>query len=183
MATALLVIDMQNTFLSLTTACLPKTITLIDYFRSKSLPVIFTQHGHTEEELAGKTRNQLIKKWGAAGSIARGLKDWELIPEIKKRVHDDFPIFPKNTYDSFLNNNLEQTLLEKKIDRVVICGVMTDCCCETTARSAFNRGFDTWFVDDACGTTSKKQHQAALTSYGFGFGDVIETSEALERLA
>lgn len=68
------------------------------------------------------------------------------------------------------------------MERVVICGVMTDCCCDTTARSAFNRGFETWLVDDACGTASDEQHKAGLKGFGFAFGEVVKTEEVLKRL-
>lgn len=53
---------------------------------------------------------------------------------------------------------------------------------DTTARSAFNRGFETWLVSDACGSANKAQHQAGLRGFGFAFGDVLTTEEALERL-
>lgn len=190
-ATALLVIDMQNTFLSMVTTSLPKTLQLISHFRSPSLspalPIIFTQHGHTEEELAGETRNQLVRKWGPDGSIAIGSEGWEFIPEISKHVRENreengIPVVAKNTYDAFLNTNLQGILDEKGIERVVVCGVMTDCCCDTTARSAFNRGFETWLAGDACGTSTKGQQERAVRGFEFAFGEVLETEEVLERL-
>lgn len=71
----------------------------------------------------------------------------------------DFPVvIPKNTYDAFLtplpphypviaeNRQLESVLRKAEIERVVVCGVMTDCCVTTTARGCFNRGFETWTV-------------------------------------
>ena len=68
------------------------------------------------------------------------------------------------------------------MERVVVCGVMTDCCCDTTARSAFNRGYETWLVGDACGTASKKQHEAGLNAFGYAFGEVLETEEVVRRV-
>lgn len=88
----------------------------------------------------------------------------------------------KNTYDAFINTNLEALLMDAGVTRVVVCGVMTDCCCDTTARSAFNRGWETWLVRDACGSASKAQHEAGLRAYGFAFGDVINTKEVVQRL-
>ena len=92
------------------------------------------------------------------------------------------PVVGKNTYDAFLNTKLEGMLREKEVERVVVCGVMTDCCCDTTARSAFNRGFETWLVDDACGSANKKQHEAGLRGFGFAFGEVLGTAEVLKRI-
>ncbi|KAI1611101.1 hypothetical protein EDD36DRAFT_443156 [Exophiala viscosa] len=59
---------------------------------------------------------------------------------------------------------------------------MTDCCCDTTARSAFNRGNETWLVSETCGSANKRQHEAGLRGFGFAFGDVLTTSEAIRQL-
>ena len=182
MATALLVVDMQRFFAEMTTTAAPNIAKLNSHFQSKSLPRIFTQHGHTKAELAPPFHNQLVRKWGPSGSIAVGSKDWELQPEIASQA-TGCPVIAKNTYDAFINTNLEDVLREKQVERVVVCGVMTDCCCDTSARSAFNRGFETWLVDDACGTASATQHKAGLKGFGFAFGDVIKTSEVIKRLS
>lgn len=147
---------------------------------------IFTQHGHSKEELSGKVKNQLVRKWGAAGSIVTGSESWCLMPDVEKAWKaaggERTPIVPKNTYDAFLNTNLEEVLKEENIARVIICGVMTDCCCDTTGRSAFNRGFETWLVSDATGSANSTQHERGLKSFGFAFGDVIDTDEVLHRM-
>ncbi|KAI1074515.1 Isochorismatase-like protein [Whalleya microplaca] len=91
-------------------------------------------------------------------------------------------VVAKNTYDAFINTNLGQVLEKKAIDRVVVCGVMTDCCCDTTARSAFNRGYETWLVGDACGSANKTQHEAGLRGFGFAFGKVLTTEEVIGLL-
>lgn len=189
--TALLVIDMQNFFIPMTAKALPNIKKLIKHFQSDSLPVIFTQHGHSPEELNGKKVNQLVRKWGASGSIAHGSDDWQLQDDLKEYIPSseaspEAPEWPKivakNTYDAFINTNLQQVLDDAKTDRVVVCGVMTDCCCDTTARSAFNRGYETWLVSDACGSANKTQHQAGLKGFGFAFGEVPSTDEAISWL-
>ncbi len=109
-----------------------------------------------------------------------------------------FPVVvPKNTYDGFLppdalspkhyqrtplNRQLHHILRAAEIDRVVVCGVMMDCCVDTTARGTFNRGYETWVVSNACGSVNKRQHEAALKCHEFGFGEILETKEVLGRL-
>ncbi|KAL2041584.1 hypothetical protein N7G274_005966 [Stereocaulon virgatum] len=181
MATALLVIDMQHVFLNMTSTALPNILKLIDHFAAKSLPILFTQHGHSKEELTPPYKNQLVRKWGPNGSIHTGSKDWELIPEVAIKAKGN-PIVAKNTYDAFIDTNLAEILKEKKVERLVACGVMTDCCCDTTARSAFNRGYETWLVKDACGSANETQHEAGLQGFGFAFGDVPTTAEVMSRL-
>ncbi|SLM36799.1 Isochorismatase-like [Lasallia pustulata] len=184
MATALLIIDMQNFFLSMTDTCLANILNLISHFQTRSLPRIFTQHGHTAAELEPPFSNQLVRKWGPSGSIAAGSSDWELLPEMKKAAAQQgaATLVGKNTYDAFINTDLEQMLRERGVQRVVVCGVMTDCCCDTTARAAFNRGFETWMVGDACGTASKQQHESGLKGFGYGFGEVVTTEAVMKRV-
>ncbi|KAK5105339.1 hypothetical protein LTS08_001616 [Lithohypha guttulata] len=152
--TALLIIDMQRYLESMTTTALPNIKRLINHFQHTSSLIIFTQHGHTPDELSGKTSNQLVRKWGPNGSIATNSHAWHIQDSLQHYLKDTtssttkpsskWPrIVPKNTYDAFINTNLQQILDEAEVQRVVVCGVMTDCCCDTTARSAFNRGFET----------------------------------------
>jgi len=181
MTTALLIIDMQNQFASMTTTSLKNVTTLISHFRSLSLPTIFTQHGHTPSELKTPSTNQLVNKWGPSGSIATNTPAWELMPEIKALTGDS-EIVAKNTYDAFINTELEGILRGKNVEKVVVCGVMTDCCCDTTARSAFNRGFETYLVGDACASANQRQHEAGLKAFGFAFGEVVRTEEVVGRV-
>lgn len=107
--------------------------------------------------------------------------DWELIPDISARV-DSSPIVAKSTYDAFIDTDLASILEEQEVDRVVVVSVMTDCCSDTTARSAFNRGYETWLVSDACGSANRRQHDAGLGGFEFGFGEVITTKDVMLRI-
>ncbi|KAK4996149.1 hypothetical protein LTR66_004175 [Elasticomyces elasticus] len=160
--TVLLVIDTQNVFAPMVKSAIPNIEMLFNCFDSFGQPTIFTQHGHTKEELTPPFKNQLVRKWGPDGSIAK---------------------VAKNTYDAFINTDLDQMLRDMEVERVVVCGVMTDCCCDTTARSAFNRGFETWLVADACGSANTKQHEAGLKGFGFAFGNVVQTKETIGVLS
>ena len=184
--TALLIIDMQNFFAEMTNTCIPNILILSEHFRKSGMLQIVTQHGHSEDELSGKVKNQLVRKWGSGGSIARDSDDWQLMPEIQSATQasglSKKDIVAKNTYDAFINTDLEERLRDHLVERVFVCGVMTDCCCDTTARSSFNRGFETWLISDACGSANKTQHQAGLKGFGFAFGEVLDTKTAIERL-
>ncbi|KAF2434161.1 Isochorismatase hydrolase [Tothia fuscella] len=148
-------------------ALLPNILKISEYFRQIDQLQIFTQHGHTEQELSGEIPNQLVRKWSASGSVAKA----------SRRDH-----IGKNTYDAFIKTKLDDILKENGIERVIVCGVMTDCCCNTTARSAFNRGYETWLLSDGTGSANKTQHEAGLRGFGFAFGEVMETKKAVERL-
>lgn len=216
MRTALLIIDMQKFFSDMVSPRMMENITtLVGHFRRERTAsdrrplIVFTQHGHTEEELSTHpSPNQLVRKWGLEGSIRAGSRDWEFMPRIRELVNvnenakvipslngiaggqeekekvgtETTVIIPKTTYDAFIHTRLEDVLRGKEIQRVVVCGVMTDCCVDTTARGAFNRGFETWVVEDACGSANERQHRRGLEGFRYAFGEVLSTKEVLGRL-
>jgi nicotinamidase-related amidase len=188
MKTALLVIDMQQYFSDMAKKATPNIKTLQKHFKDNEKLIIYTQHGHPEQDFEHPIRNQLVRKWGVDGSIHRGSPDWELIPWVKESV-GDAPVVAKNTYDAFVHTDLASLLArgggdddDQEVRRVVVCGVMTDCCCETTARSAFNLGWETWLVADACYSVDEEQHQRSLADYSFGYGPLWSTNEVIEAL-
>ena len=79
------------------------------------------------------------------------------------------PILPKSQYDAFYGTDLEHRLHESGTQQVVIGGVMTHLCCECTARSAFVRGFEVYFVVDATATYNEELHRASLLTLSHGF--------------
>lgn len=83
----------------------------------------------------------------------------------------------KNQYDAFHETSLEEILLRKNVSQVVISGVMTHLCCETTARSAFMRGFEVFFLVDGTATYNQDHHLATLLNLSHGFAKPVLTTE------
>lgn len=88
----------------------------------------------------------------------------------------------KHQYDAFARTRLERFLLQKRVEQVVICGVLTNLCCETTARSAFMRGFEVYFTDDATRTYTRAMHDATLLNLGYGFATIVQTADVLQAM-
>jgi nicotinamidase-related amidase len=63
------------------------------------------------------------------------------------------PVLTKTSHNAFTTTNLAQLLTTRAITDLVICGIRTEQCCETTARLASDLGFDVTFVTDATATT------------------------------
>jgi isochorismate hydrolase len=91
-------------------------------------------------------------------------------------------ILKKSQYDAFYETRLEDILREKKITQLVICGVMTNLCCETTARSAFVRGLNVFFTVDGTATYNEKFHLATLLNLSYGFAALVLVNELLTIL-
>ena len=177
---ALLVLDMQSYFLEpgshafvpSAQAILPGILSLIEGFSNQKLPVIFSQHVNTPEN-AGS-----MGTWWA-DLIQVGDPSSAIIPQLKEKVK---LLIQKNQYDAFFQTTLNSLLHHNRVSQVVICGVMTHLCCETTARSAFMHGFEVFFPVDGSATYNLAFHQAALLNLAHGFATITTVAEILKLL-
>jgi ureidoacrylate peracid hydrolase len=180
---ALLVIDMQRFFLdpaSPTFTCgglaiLPTLKRLIDAFRVAGRPVIYTRHVHHPDRLdAG------IMEWWWEGMCLEGSPESE--------VHDDIVPLPnekvilKHRYSAFYNTDLETVLRCLKIEDLVISGIMTNLCCESTARDAYYRDYKVFFLADGTGSINEEMHVASLLNLAFGFAFVTSVDPIIQQL-
>jgi len=168
---ALLVIDMQNEFASAANPILAEVNATIASARHAGIPVIFSQHGHPDPENEEKT-SVLVRWWGVSGSIRKGSHNWKLLSNLDV-APNEIILDEKITYDAFYRTRLKSILDEQNVDTVIISGVLTQFCCETTARSAFVQNYDVIFLSDGTGPPCK----ATLEIISFGFGKVITCAE------
>jgi nicotinamidase-related amidase len=175
---ALLVIDMQHFFLdpaSPTFTCgglaiLPNIKLLIKIFRQTGRPVIYTKHVHHPGGLdAG------IMDWWWEGKCIEGSPESEIHPELKPLP--DEKVVLKHRYSSFYNTDLETVLRCMKVEDLVISGIMTNMCCESTARDAYYRDYRVFFPADATGSINEDMHLASLLNLAFGFAYVNSAAE------
>ncbi len=172
-ASALLIIDMQVFFLSEASPSftsgglliIPKVKRLIDAFRQAHRPVIFTRHVHHPDDL-----DSGIMGWWWQGKCIEGSPESEIIPELSP-LPGEKVVF-KHRYSAFYNTDLETVLRCLKVEDLVICGVMTNMCCESTARDAYFRDYRVFFPADGNGSINDELHLASLMSLALGFADV-----------
>ncbi|MFC1744612.1 isochorismatase family protein [Candidatus Riflebacteria bacterium] len=172
---ALLVIDMQQYFAGMARPILGNVRSLLTLFRSKKLPVFFTRHGHKEP---AKDGGMLFDWWGEL--IQFGSKNWEIMETVKPENGEK--IFNKNRYSAFMGTDLDEVLQEKGVEELIICGVLSNCCCETTARDAFMHDYRVFFPADATATANEELHLASLKNLAFAFAHVVSTEFLLESL-
>ena len=183
-SSALLVIDMQRfflepdspTFTGSGAAILPKVRHLMDAFRRAGRPVIFTRHVHHPDNL-----DSGIMDWWWAGKCLEGSRESEIHPDLAPRTGEKVVL--KHRYSAFYNTDLETILRCLKIEDVVIAGVMTNLCCESTARDAYYRDYRVFVPADATGTVSEEMHLASLLNLAFGFAFVTTTEHLAGQLA
>ena len=88
-------------------------------------------------------------------------------------------VIRKTTYDSFYGTGLEEILRTGTISQVLITGVLTHLCCETTARSAFVRGFEVYAAVDAMASSREELHLGSLLAMADGIGVMMDTAGVL----
>ena len=164
---ALLILDMQRYFLEKSShAYIPSVLTIIEKIKSltiafneKNLPIILTRHLNSKEDA------KLMALWWK-DLITEKDDLSEIIPELNL---PNSIVIKKTQYDGFYQTPLEDILREKGITQIVITGVMSHLCCETTARSAFVRGFTVFFPVDGTATYNEDFHWATFLNLSHGF--------------
>lgn len=173
--TALLIIDMQRDFLlpngfgeiqagslEAVQASIAPTKKLLDAFRQANLPIFHTREGH-KPDLSDCPSNKLIRQKGFPENIQdikvigdKGKMGRLLVRgEIGHTLVDELQAIPgevvvdKPGRGAFFNTNLMEKLKAKAITHLIICGVTTECCFDTTFREANDRGFECCKLDTA----------------------------------
>lgn len=131
---------------------------LIEQARRHEVPVVFVQHDGPEGHRT------------AVGSPGHALH-----PELSRRPDD--LVVHKHECDSFLGTELDAELRSRGIDALVVAGLMTEYCIDTTCRRAFSLGYDVTLVADAHSTADRKtmsaeaivaHHNSTLDEFGTG---------------
>jgi ureidoacrylate peracid hydrolase len=181
---ALLVIDMQRFFLDPASpsftcgglAIIPNLKKLIEAYRLSTLPVIYTRHVHHPGLLdAG------IMGWWWEGMCREGSLESVVHPELAPL--DGEKEILKHRYSAFYNTDLEIVLRVLKVEDLVITGIMTNMCCESTARDAYFRDYRVFFPADGTGSITEEMHIASLLNLAFGFAWVTSVESILTQLA
>lgn len=188
--TALIVIDIQNDFchhqgafakrdvdLSHVEKAALNLIPFIDQCRKFNLPIIFVRTFHSDwtdspswiGRLGGMTKETPICRlntWGA--------EFCKVEPQ-----NSDY-IVTKHRFSGFMGTDLDLVLRSKGIETILISGVVTNVCVETTARDGFNLNYNVILVEDCCGAFSSEEHASTVRNIAKYFGIVSDSKVLLE---
>ena len=193
---ALVVIDMQNTFLRPGAPVeVPKGRDIVSninrlsaVLRELGVQVIWVTHansspggksdwsGFFDNFVADEVRSKTI------AGLEPGAEGQQIWPELEV-APTDAKIF-KNRYSALISgaSSLERQLRSQGIDTIMIAGTKTNVCCESTARDAMMLDFKTVMLSDCCAALSDEEHRATLETFIQQFGDVMTADEALTAL-
>ncbi|GAB2215495.1 hypothetical protein Droror1_Dr00019882 [Drosera rotundifolia] len=175
-SSALLVIDMQNYFSAIAAPILSSLNTTISLCRKSNIPIIFTRHRHKSSADHG-----MLGEWWGGDLVIDGTLNAELMEEVRREEEDR--VVEKSTYSAFVGTGLEEILRGMGVREVIVVGVMTNLCCETTARDAFTRGFRVFFSTDATGTVAVELHEATLKNLAYGFAYLVDCKRMSKALS
>jgi nicotinamidase-related amidase len=189
---ALLVIDMQDEFVKPrwspdwvpeATRQVPRVKMLIEHCRSKNIPVIYTvyskTHNYLDRPKTGKFMPGRYSELDIDFSIffVNGRVWHELAPR------KDEIVIKKSSYGAFYDTPLETILKNMEKDTVIICGTITNCCCGTTARQAYERSFKVIFGSDVTAPDDPETQEPELKVLRKGFARVLTAEEIIKALS
>lgn len=187
--TALLVVDMQNSFCAddggcgktglpiknLQTAIQP-CVKVVAAARAAGIPVIYTRYMYRPDYADGGVLvKHLLPELKDVSALQAGTWDIEVIPELEPHA-EDF-IVDKNRPSSFYATNLETILHGLGVESLVVCGVTTNCCVESTVRDASHRDYKTFVVQDAVAELDDERQQVSLKSMAMLFANLVSVSD------
>jgi len=189
--TALLVIDMQDEFVRPgwtpywvpeATLRAPLLARLVMACRARGVPVLYTvfsaTHHYLDRPGSGAAMPSRYPELGAGDPAwFRDGRIWhELAPKLGEVV------IHKPSYGAFYDTPLETILRNLGRDTVIITGTLTNLCCGTTARQAYERGYHVAVGSDVTATNDPAVHEYELMTLRYGFARVLTADEIVAAL-
>lgn len=180
--TALVVIDLQKGIVGIQTepypssAVVAKAAALAKAFRKNSMPVFLVRVTPSPD---GRDALQPIAD--IPMQSAPRPADWaQIVPEMGPEPGDI--IITKRQWGAFFGTELDMQLRRRKIETIVLCGISTNAGVESTARFAYEYGYQQIFIEDACSARSKEEHEHPMKRTFGRLGRVRSTEEILADL-
>jgi ureidoacrylate peracid hydrolase len=194
--TALVVIDMQNTFVAQDAPAevpaardiVPALNSLTAALRTRGVAIIWVTHANRRGDggsdwpsffdhfVAAEMRERTIASLAPDGE---GQRLWPALSVAPGDIH-----LCKNRYSALIPgaSDLDRVLRERGLRNLLIAGTKTNVCCEATARDAMMMGYNVIMISDCLAALSDDEHRASLETIIQQFGDVMSGAEALVRL-
>lgn len=107
--------------------------------------------------------------------------DWaELVPELNKQESD--LLVTKRQWGAFYGTEIDLQLRRRSIDTIVLCGISTNIGVETTAREAYQHGYNLIIAEDACTARSVEEHEHTMKFIFARISRVRTTADTLKAL-
>jgi ureidoacrylate peracid hydrolase len=197
--TALVVVDMQRGFLDpgepmevpQAREVVPVIRALLDLFRAKGLPVVFTEFVYSESApvLIGSLHPEhkpappgAPRGFGLPSSAClEGTASADTVPDLAPRVGE--LVVRKRGYDAFAGTPLDGALRARNVTSLVVTGTMTDICVLATVIGALHREYRVTVVEDGVATLWPEIQRATLDIIGRAYGRVVTGKEVADQIS
>ena len=202
-STALVVVDMTNDFLEpgVPQECaagreiIPRLAELIDVCRRAGVVVLYTSHMHradgSDMGRMAESFTHLVDSDRRPITLIEGTRGVEVVDALAPAPSEI--VIRKSRYSAFYNTDLETVLHTKGITTLIVGGVATNICCESTARDAMFRDYRVIFLSDGnaaldipdlgWGPISHAEVQrVVLSTLAAGFCEVASVSDVIARV-
>jgi nicotinamidase-related amidase len=182
--TAVVVIDLQKGVVAFpgnphaTESVIVNAVALLEAARSAGAQPILVHVGRSPDGGDGLkvTSDQPMR---AAGAMP---PDWsDLIPELDRQPNDI--VILKRQWGAFYGTDLELQLRRRGLNTIILCGIATAIGVESTARDAYERGFEQLFAEDAMTCRTVESHSNSITNIFSRMGRVRSTAEIIKALS
>lgn len=164
----------------------PAIADLLTAFRARTMPVIYLTLGSDFEDyrdLAPRFRGWMLdfeEASGVTGIFWKGNPAFEIRKELAPGPDD--VVIRKRTFSAFNSSDFDNYLRYAGISNLVITGVTTNACIESTARDAADRGFACVLVEDGTADYDEDAHIATLNGFHFNFGRVATARDVIAAI-
>jgi ureidoacrylate peracid hydrolase len=188
---ALLIVDMQNGFCNETgtlaksgvnympmQSIIPEVKKLIQLCRDSGIPIIWSQLIHFADDVS-KRLHIIPSHWDRFGfyPCLNGTWDCEIVNQLKGEILAEDDIIVKHRFSCFYNTTLEVVLKMRGRRLLIVCGVATNYCVESTIRDAHSRDLDVALIKDCTATSDEALYEATLKNVDRVFGRVLSVEE------
>ena len=195
-STALLVIDIQNTYMEvdpdpaeaerwapfrarMNEVVIPNTAKLIDACRERGVEIIFARIACLKPD--GRDRSLSQKKPGFNYLLLpKDREDSQIVPELEPAADDIVVI--KTTDSALTGTNLRLVLRNMEISDVVVVGIFTDQCVSSSVRSLADESFGVVVVEDCCAAATEDLHLNELRSINMIYCHVVQSEDVPDFL-
>ena len=188
---ALVIIDMQVDFaspegalgragvdLAAVPAALAAAEQLAEAARAAGVPVIFVGL-QTDPGLDSHAWNERMRRRGddPGGGLCRaGTPGADFVGP---KPADGELVIAKLRYSAFFGTDIDGELTRRGIDTVVVCGLTTECCIDSSVRDAFHLDYHVFIAGDACAAYEPDLHAGALKSLELNCAILVDTAEVI----
>jgi ureidoacrylate peracid hydrolase len=123
----------------------------------------------------------LLPELAEVHALKIGSDDAAIVPELAPRA--DEHVVDKNRPSAFYNTRLDEWLSDAGREQLIVCGVTTNCCVESTVRDASHRDMQVFVIADACAELDEERHAVSLKTMDMLFADVIDIEQLRQALS